>query len=198
MTRRRETVRGPLQSTNVQRSAGSRLKKRASLVLQKDFWRVRFHSNAIRKNERIDGCLTNVLKCYSFQTLLVRLFEPCRARLAREHRLRREQARAANLLDLLLSKLTNVSALHNNRLRRKLTLTEKLEDTVIGQVNHRRLGGVLGALLALLLANKSPQLVDVDRRAVVVVLELVEVAHTNLFIQSKALRSVFRQYERHE
>ena len=151
-----------------------------------------------RTNERIDGCLTNVLKCYSFQTLLVRLFEPCRARLAREHRLRREQARAANLLDLLLSKLTNVSALHNNRLRRKLTLTEKLEDTVIGQVNHRRLGGVLGALLALLLANKSPQLVDVDRRAVVVVLELVEVAHTNLFIESKALRSVFRQYERHE
>jgi hypothetical protein len=33
---------------------------------------------------------------------------------------------------------------------------------------------------------------------VVVVLELVEVAHTNLFIESKTLRSVFRQYERHE
>ena len=120
----------------------------------------------------VSACVLRRVELYSFTTLLELI--------PRNLSLRREQARAANLLDLLLGELTNVSALHHNRLGRKLTLTEELEDAVLGQVNHGRLGRVLGARFALLLANQSPELVAVNRRAVVVVLQLVEVTHTNL------------------
>ena len=68
-----------------------------------------------------------------------------RANASRSRHLRREQARTANLLDLLLSEFANVSALHHNRLVRELTLTEELEDAVVGEVDDRGLGDVFFA-----------------------------------------------------
>ena len=47
-------------------------------------------------------------------------------------------------------------------------------------VDHGRLALVLGALHSLLLTHERPELVEVDDGAVVVVLQLVEMAHANL------------------
>jgi len=87
---------------------------------------------------------------------------------------------SSDLLDLLLSELGNELGPHDDRLLWQLSLSENLEDSELGDVDDGGLARGLGGLQPRLLSQKSPQLVKVDDRAVVVVLLLVEVTHTDL------------------
>jgi len=97
-----------------------------------------------------------------------------------EGRLGDELNGSSDLLDLLLGELGDELGPDDDRLLWQVSLAQHLEVSKLGDVNDGRLAGSLGGGEPGLLSQKSPQLVQVDDRAVVVVLLLVEVAHTDL------------------
>lgn len=90
-----------------------------------------------------------------------------------------QNAGATDGLDLLLSLAAEELGLDNHGLLGEEALAEHLEEAGPGAVNHGDLVA-LGVNGARLLADQSPQAVDVDRRAVVALVGLVVVTHTDL------------------
>lgn len=94
--------------------------------------------------------------------------------------LRPQDAGSASQLDLALGVAREELGLHDDRLLGDVAGTEQFEVTEFDQIHNRHLGGVLLALDALVLADQSPQLGQVERGAVLVVAVQVEVSHTDL------------------
>lgn len=96
----------------------------------------------------------------------------------------RQDDSATSLLDLLLGKLADKLGLDYNWDVRQATVAEHLEDTVLRYVNDGGLAAALGFLCLGLLKCRSryqrPQLLHVDRWAVVLLLGLAKVSHTDL------------------
>merc|ERR1719253_1418277 len=93
---------------------------------------------------------------------------------------RSQDARAADLLDLLLSALREEAGLDDDRLLGQLAGAEDLEVPRLDDVDHGRLVLLVLVVRAVLLRDEGPQRIEIDRRAVRVVLPLVEVAHADL------------------
>ena len=110
-----------------------------------------------------------------------------------------ENASTSSSLDLLLSLLFTTSfhthnaahelGLHDNR-SVDVTSAQELEHSVLSQINHRGLRGVLGSLLLHLLGNQTPHLIQIHRGAVVRLAVQVEVSHTDLSEVSRMARNV--------
>ena len=79
--------------------------------------------------------------------------------------------------------------LHDNR-SIDVTSAQKLEHSVLSQINHRGLRGVLGSLLLRLLGNQTPHLIQIHRRAIVRLAVQVEVSHTDLSEVSRVARNL--------
>ena len=79
--------------------------------------------------------------------------------------------------------------LHDNR-SVDVTSAQKLEHSVLSQINHRGLRGVLGSLLLRLLGNQTPHLIQIHRRAIVRLAVQVEVSHTDLSEVSRVARNL--------
>ena len=93
----------------------------------------------------------------------------------------------ADFLDLLLGKLGNKLGLDNHGLRGKLALAQHLEVAVLGDVNDRGRGGILGGSHTSIFTDQSPELVEVDDGAEVLVLAQVEVSHTDLQMEKNKI-----------
>lgn len=92
-----------------------------------------------------------------------------------------EHAGASDTPDLLLSAAAEELGLHDDWLGRELALAEHLEVSGLGDVDDGNLAALgLGCAGALLLRDKSPQEVQVDGGAELLVLGVVEVPHTHL------------------
>ena len=110
-----------------------------------------------------------------------------------------ENASTSSSLDLLLSlRITSLFhthnaahelGLHDNR-SVDVTSAQKLEHSVLSQINHRGLRGVLRSLLLHLLGNQTPHLIQIHRRAIVRLAVQVEVSHTDLSEVSRMARNV--------
>ena len=85
-------------------------------------------------------------------------------------------------LDLRLSASREVLRPHNQRDVRELAAAGDLEETVLADVDHwdRLAGLLLSSLIADLLRDESPELVDVDGRVPLAAREEVEVPHADL------------------
>ena len=110
-----------------------------------------------------------------------------------------ENASTSSSLDLLLSlRITSLFhthnaahelGLHDNR-SVNVTSAQKLEHSVLSQINHRGLRGVLRSLLLHLLGNQTPHLIQIHRRAIVRLAVQMEVSHTDLSEVSRMARNV--------
>merc|ERR1712134_18471 len=100
------------------------------------------------------------------------------------HYLSNSNTGAPDGLDLLLGALAEELSLDDDWLVRETPLTEHLEVTRLGHVNHWNLSLGLDLLLLVLgaglLGHEGPEAVKVDHGAEVLVVGLVEVAHANL------------------
>ncbi len=104
----------------------------------------------------------------------------CPTSIPQKNNLCSQNARAARSLDLLLSLLAEQLSLDRNGLHGQLALAKHLEVTELRNIDQGHSAiCLLGVLLALLETHHGPQLVQVDGRAVVGVLLVVEVPHTN-------------------
>lgn len=84
----------------------------------------------------------------------------------------------ASLLNLFFGSLGEKSGLNDDRARRKITLTEDLEDSVTGDINNR--GLIASVSSAGLLGDKRPQLINIYGGFVELVLLVVNVTLTDL------------------
>ena len=91
-----------------------------------------------------------------------------------------KDASSASLLDLFLSSVREIFRLHNDRLLRQNSLAQYLVIAGTQHIDHRCFVLHLGVLFASLLRDKRPKFVEIDGRAVVVILSQVKVSHTNL------------------
>ena len=69
-----------------------------------------------------------------------------------------------------------------------MTSAQELEHSVLGEVNHGGLGGVLSSLLLSLSGNQTPNLIEVHGGAVVLISLQVEVSHTDLTEETRVAR----------
>ena len=96
-----------------------------------------------------------------------------------------------NFLDLLLRSLGEELSLHNDSLLRQTALAENLEEARLGDIDHWHdtLGGNLGLgeLLAGAGWDQSPEAIEVHSRAMVRVLGLVEVTHTDFTEEARVV-----------
>ena len=102
-------------------------------------------------------------------------------------RLSSEDDSASSSLNLLLSNAADELGLHDNR-SIDMASAQKLEHSVLGEVDHRGLGGVLGSLLLSLSGNQTPNLIEVHGGAVVLISLHVEVSHTDLTEETRVAR----------
>ena len=106
-----------------------------------------------------------------------------------EKKLGSENDSTSSGLDLLLSNATDELGLHDNRFV-DMASAQKLEHSVLGEVDHRSLGGILGSLLLSLSGNQTPNLIEVHGGAVVSLTVQVVVSHTDLSEVSRVARKV--------
>ena len=104
-------------------------------------------------------------------------------------RLSSEDDSTSSGLDLLLSNAADELGLHDNR-SVDVASAQELEHSVLGEIDNRGLGGVLGGLLLSLSGNQAPDLVQVHGGAVVSLTVQVVVSHTDLSEVSRVARKV--------
>ena len=100
-----------------------------------------------------------------------------------------EDTGTSSSLDLLLSNAADELGLHHNR-SVDAASAEELEHSVLREVNHGSLGGILLRLLLSLFRKNTPQLVQVHRGAVVEVALQMEVSHTDLTEVTRVARRI--------
>ena len=104
-------------------------------------------------------------------------------------RLSSEDDSTSSSLNLLLSNAADELGLHDHR-SVDMASSQELEHSVLSEVDHRGLGGVLGSLLLSLSGNQTPNLIEVHGGAVVSLTVQVVVSHTDLSEVSRVARKV--------